>query len=97
MFAASGVPLVRLARELGLGDLEKNGSAERGGQESVAARLWRRYGDDAALLLDGMAFTEMASVEFPWFDMVRWTADFITTELRQHWTDDEWRTLSARP
>lgn len=53
--------------------------------------------DDAALLLDGMAFTEMASVEFPWFDMVRWTADFITTELRQHWTDDEWRTLSARP
>lgn len=52
---------------------------------------------DAALLLDGMAFTEMASVEFPWFDMVRWTADFITTELRQHWTDDEWRNHAARP
>ena len=52
--------------------------------------------DDAALLLDGMAFTEIASMELPWFEMVQWTSDFITTELRQHWTDDEWRTYAAR-
>jgi hypothetical protein len=52
--------------------------------------------DDAALLLDGMAFTEIASMDLPWFEMVQWTSDFITTELRQHWTDDEWRTYAAR-
>lgn len=51
--------------------------------------------DDAALLLDGMAFTEVMSVEFPWFDMVQWTSDFVTSELRQHWTEDEWRDYSA--
>jgi hypothetical protein len=28
--------------------------------------------------------------------MVRWTTDFVTEELRQHWTDDEWRTYSAQ-
>jgi len=53
--------------------------------------------DDAALLLDGMAFTEMASVEFSFFDMVQWTADFITDELRRHWTEEEWRGFAARP
>ena len=52
--------------------------------------------DDAALLLDGMAFTEVMSVEFPWFEMVQWTSDFVTAELRQHWTEDEWRDFSAR-
>lgn len=52
--------------------------------------------DDAALLLDGMAFTEVMSVEFPFFDMVQWTSDFITTELRSHWTEDEWREFAAR-
>lgn len=52
--------------------------------------------DDAALLLDGMAFTEVMSIEFPWFEMVQWTSDFVTAELRQHWTDDEWRDFSAR-
>lgn len=46
--------------------------------------------DDAALLLDGMAFTETASADLPWIDMVRWTSDFVTTELRRHWTPDEW-------
>jgi hypothetical protein len=51
--------------------------------------------DDAALLLDGMAFTEVASAEFAWVDMVRWTSDFVTEELRQHWTDDEWRSFTA--
>jgi hypothetical protein len=48
--------------------------------------------DDAAMLLDGMAFTEIASADLPWVDMVRWTSDFVTAELRQHWTDDEWNT-----
>ncbi len=28
------------------------------------------------------------------FDSVRWVADFITVELRQHWTEDEWRKFS---
>lgn len=50
--------------------------------------------DDAALLLDGMAFTEVASADLPWIDMVRWTADFVTAELRGHWSEDEWRALS---
>ena len=52
--------------------------------------------DDAALLLDGMAFTEVMSVEFPFFDMVQWTSDFITSELRSHWTEEEWRAFASR-
>jgi hypothetical protein len=51
--------------------------------------------DDAALLLDGMAFTEIASADLPWIDMVRWTSDFVTSELRRPWTEAEWLTLSA--
>jgi hypothetical protein len=53
--------------------------------------------DDAALLLDGMAFTEMASVDLPWIEMVRWTSDFISGELRSHWTEAEWLELAADP
>jgi len=52
--------------------------------------------DDAALLLDGMAFTEIASADLPWIDMVRWTSDFVTSELRRHWTDAEWMALAER-
>lgn len=51
--------------------------------------------DDAALLLDGMAFTEVASANLPWIEMVRWTSDFVTSELRSHWTRSEWLQLSA--
>jgi len=51
--------------------------------------------DDAALLLDGMAFTEVASADLPWIEMVRWTSDFVTSELRSHWTPSEWLQLSA--
>jgi hypothetical protein len=51
--------------------------------------------DDAALLLDGMAFTEVASADLPWIEMVRWTSDFVTAELRRHWTQSEWLQLSA--
>jgi hypothetical protein len=52
--------------------------------------------EDAALLLEGMAFTEIMSVEFPWFEMVQWTTDFVTTELRQHWTQEEWEAFAGR-
>lgn len=52
--------------------------------------------DDVALLLEGMAFTEIMSVELPWFDMVQWTSDFITSELRQHWTQEQWEQFAAR-
>ena len=51
--------------------------------------------DDAALLLDGMAFTEIASTDLPWIDMVRWTSDFVTGELRSHWSESEWLDLSG--
>ncbi len=51
--------------------------------------------EDAAILLDGLAFTEMMSADLPWFDMVRWTVDFMTEQLRSAWTDDEWNQLSA--
>ncbi|HAP75937.1 MAG TPA: hypothetical protein DCR14_07630 [Acidimicrobiaceae bacterium] len=50
---------------------------------------------DVALLLDGVAYTEMMSADLPWIDMVRWTADFITAELRGHWTDAEWQEFAA--
>lgn len=52
--------------------------------------------DDAALLLDGMAFTEAMSVEFPFFEMVQWTSDFVTSELRSHWSEDLWRDYVGR-
>ena len=52
--------------------------------------------DDVAMLLEGMAFTEVASAELPWFDMVRWTSDFLTAELRPFWTDDQWRAHVGR-
>ncbi len=51
--------------------------------------------DDAALLLQGMAFTEVMSQDLPWIDSVRWVTDFITDELRQYWTEDEWRAYSV--
>ena len=51
--------------------------------------------DDAALLLQGMAFTEVMSQDLPWIDSVRWVTDFITEELRQYWTEEEWRAYSV--
>ena len=53
--------------------------------------------EDAELLLAGMAFTEMASTELPWFDMVRWTSDFISSELRGLWSDEVWRSRAGAP
>ena len=52
--------------------------------------------DDAALLLDGMAFTEVMSVDFPFFEMVQWTSDFVTAELRAHWSEDLWLAYVGR-
>lgn len=52
--------------------------------------------DDAALLLDGMAFTEAMSVEFPFFEMVQWTSDFVTAELRAHWSEELWLAYVGR-
>lgn len=40
------------ATALGLGDLDAPGATADTGSESVAARLWRRYGEDAFALLD---------------------------------------------
>lgn len=51
--------------------------------------------DDVALIIQGMAFTEVMSADLPWIEMVRWTSDFVTNELRQYWTEDEWRTFTA--
>jgi hypothetical protein len=36
------------------------------------------------------------SVEFPFFEMVQWTSDFVTEELRQHWSDEQWREYVSR-
>jgi hypothetical protein len=76
----------RLGITLGVDDVG------RGGDDTTTVTLGI---DDAALLLDGMAFTEIASADLPWIDMVRWTSDFVTGELRQHWTSDEWQAFSA--
>ncbi|MEM7342198.1 MAG: hypothetical protein AAF467_26395 [Actinomycetota bacterium] len=51
--------------------------------------------EDVAALFDGLAYTEMMSVDLPWFEMVRWSVDFMTAELRPLWTDDEWARLGA--
>ena len=77
---------MRLGITLGVDDVG------RGGDESTLVTIGI---DDAALLLDGMAYTEIASADLPWIDMVRWTADFVSTELRQHWTDAEWLSIAA--
>jgi hypothetical protein len=50
---------------------------------------------DVDLLLSGMAFTEVASAQLPWIDLVRWTSDFVTAELRSHWTEEEWQRHAA--
>lgn len=53
--------------------------------------------EDAALLLEGMAFIEVASADLPWIDMVRWTSEFVTAELRRHWSDEAWLAHQSRP
>jgi hypothetical protein len=83
--------LIEIEARLGLADGAPTfGSDQRGDAIDVTLGI-----DDAALLLDGLAFTEIASADLPWIDMVRWTADFVSTELRRHWTDDEWLAVAA--
>ncbi len=76
----------RLGITLGVDDLGK------GSEEPAVVTIGI---DDAALILDGMAYTEVASADLPWIDMVRWTSDFVSAQLRQYWTDDEWRSVAA--
>lgn len=74
-------------------DITQLAVSSAGGTEHVTLGI-----DDAAMLLDGMAYTEIASADFPWIEMVRWTSDFVSAELRRHWTDDEWLTVAgSRP
>ena len=81
---------VRLGVLPGGDDITHLAVASAGGTEHVTLGT-----DDAAMLLDGMAYTEIASADFPWIEMVRWTSDFVSTELRRHWTDDEWLTVAG--
>ena len=81
--------------ELRLGLLPGGTSIEPHAEETSEAVILGI--DDAALLLDGMAVTEVASADLPWIEMVRWTSDFVTSELRSHWTQSEWLQLSADP
>lgn len=64
-----------------------------GGDDADAAesRAMELHIEDAELLLAGMAFTEMASTDLPFFEMVQWTSEFVAAELRQLWPDDVWR------
>ena len=52
--------------------------------------------EDVALVLSGMAYTETMSADLPWFEMVRWTSDFVTAELRANWSDSEWAEFGSR-
>lgn len=78
--------------EMRLGVLGGTGELDRLIVETVTLGI-----DDAALLLDGMAFTEIASADLPWIEMVRWTSDFVTSELRSHWSEADWLEFSADP
>jgi len=45
---------------------------------------------DAALLLDGLRVTEIASTGFPWFEQLVWVSDFVAGHLLGLWSDQEW-------
>lgn len=51
--------------------------------------------EEVALVLHGMAYTEVMSADYPWIDMVRWTSDFVAGELRPLWTEQEWADFNA--
>ncbi len=61
-----------------------------GGERTIELEL-----EDAAVLLGGLSFTEMMSIDFPWIDLLRWCVDFIGAELRPLWTEEEWALLAA--
>ena len=87
--------LLELELRLGVVPGAMPGASHAQGSDEAAAVTFGI--DDAALLLDGMAFTEIASADLPWIDMVRWTSDFVTSELRSHWTEAEWLALATDP
>ena len=45
---------------------------------------------EADLILRGLAFTEVMSVELPWYEMVIFTVQFVGDALVELWTDAEW-------
>ena len=45
---------------------------------------------EADLLLDGLRFTEAASVDLPWYPMVIETVRFVGDQLLGLFSDDEW-------
>lgn len=74
-----------------LAGLWSGGIGAMGNEAEGDQREMELHIEDAELLLAGMAFTEMASVDLPFFDMVQWTSEFIAAELRQLWPDEIWR------
>jgi hypothetical protein len=74
---------------MGFGPGDADDSADGG------VREMQLHIEDAELLLAGMAFTEMASTDLPFFEMVQWTSEFVASELRQLWTDDIWRSRAG--
>ncbi len=45
---------------------------------------------DADLLLGALRVTEMLSMEFPWYDQLVETIQFIGDQLIELWTKEEW-------
>ena len=52
---------------------------------------------EADLLLDGLRFTEVASVDLPWYPMVVQTVRFVSDALLGLFTDEEWLGWRSRP
>ncbi len=50
---------------------------------------------EADLLLDGLRFTEAASVDLPWYPMVVQTVRFVGEQLLGLFSDDEWLAWNA--
>lgn len=51
---------------------------------------------EADLLLDGLRFTEAASLDLPWYPMVVATVHFVGDQLLDLFSDDEWLGWRAR-
>ena len=68
--------------------LQENTPVSTGGDgEEIAISLTIAEAD---LLLRGLAFTEVMSVELPWYEMVVYTVQFVGDALLGMWTDSEW-------
>jgi len=78
--------------EARLGEVFTPEQLRAGGGESHSLEL---HIEDVALVLHGMAYTEVMSADYPWIEMVRWTSDFVAGELRPLWNEHEWATFTA--